>query len=499
MPNALNVVVAEPLRNNDALVRIQELTLHIADFQWLVTTVGGYLTEEDFRTFFLLPIVDLLAADQQYPNEHAGKRVDIRQIYWIILLLIMFSTTSGWRISSPPTHCRTSVWYYRTARRCAEVILVIYKILNLNSLGSNPIFPRELPPDCGNFRWYANANAYNPRFPLKNILSEDVGQQVDAYLIVQEIASAIVGSTETEMRKTNGIFKRSISGRNFIGSIEYNRHHFELWNQQYNLDNNIEAYVEPRPHIIVTLLRRFEDLARLMNNSRHASNFNNGEQPDFVPLLWRYVRNNNNNMVNVAVAANNAMVQGNNLLAAGLNQIQANVAVNANNFANAAVGLLPPGLQGPANPQIVRILQQREEQVAAQNLVVHNNLRNMINIVTQSFNNDILPLLLNPLPLPYIAPQRNHSVQNALTRNNNVQVNSIETLLNLPVFHFSSENQKAIAINVLTDNFVTFEGVIEMFENNWTANDNFQTRLQACRIPPALTLILLNGMNLLIS
>ena len=123
----------------------------------------------------------------------------------------------------------------------------------------------------------------------------------------------------------------------------------------------------------------------------------------------------------------------------------------------------------------------------------------MITIVNQSFNNDILPLLLNPLPLPYIAPQRTHSVQNALTRNNNVQVNSIETLLNLPVFLFSSENQKAMAINVLTDNFVTFEGFIEMFENHWTANDNFQTRLQACRIPPALTLILLNGMNLLIS
>jgi len=56
---------------------------------------GGYATEEDYRNFFLLPIVDLLAADQQYPVQHAGKRVDIRQVYWIILLLNMFSTTSG--------------------------------------------------------------------------------------------------------------------------------------------------------------------------------------------------------------------------------------------------------------------------------------------------------------------------------------------------------------------------------------------------------------------
>ena len=33
----------------------------------------------------------------------------------------------------------------------------------------------------------------------------------------------------------------------------------------------IEAYVEARPHIIVTLLRRFEGLVRIMNSARTAN------------------------------------------------------------------------------------------------------------------------------------------------------------------------------------------------------------------------------------
>ena len=43
--------------------------------------------------------------------------------------------------------------------------------------------------------------------------------------------------------------------------------------------------------------------------------------------MFRYIRNNNIE-VNVAVAADNAIVQGNNLIAQGLNQIQANISIN---------------------------------------------------------------------------------------------------------------------------------------------------------------------------
>ena len=99
----------------------------------------------------------------------------------------------------------------------------------------------------------------------------------------------------------------------------------------------IEAYVEARPHIIVTLLRRFEGLVRIMNSARTANNFSNDELPAFVPLVFRYIRNNSIE-VNVAVAADNAIVQGNNLIAQGLNQIQANVAVN---FSRSSCFILP--------------------------------------------------------------------------------------------------------------------------------------------------------------
>ena len=163
-----NVLVAHYNIVMDNMIRTDELSLNLLDFTWLVETVGGYISEQEYRTHFLLPIVATLPANTYAVAAAAGgKKVDIRQIYWCLLVLNMLSSMDGFRISSPPTHNPLSVWLFCVSRRVSEVVLVIFKQLGLDPLGNNPVFPRILPDDVGLFAWYRNN--YNPLIPTKKL------------------------------------------------------------------------------------------------------------------------------------------------------------------------------------------------------------------------------------------------------------------------------------------------------------------------------------------
>ena len=497
VPN--NALVSHETIQLDVMIRYNELELDLNNFTWLVEKVGSYALESDYRDNFLLPLVATLPANA-YPAVagNNSKKVDIRQLYWILLVLNMMSNMNGFKISCPPTHSPLSLWLYRTARRVSEVVLVIYKLLNKDCLGNNPVFPRNLPANVGNFAWYKNE--FNPLILTKNISCEVLGQSVDAYDKLREIENAILGNAEVELRGTNQVFKKSILGPGFMGSVVYNQNALNQWNHQQQLGNNVAPYVQAQPHVIVTFLRRIADNINKMLSMRLANGWNNLPIPAWVPIIFRTLVPGQAPVINIAQQANNAVNQGNALIAAGLNQFQANIGINAGAAVNAAAALLPPILRPAGNPQLLKIMTQREEQLANHKQAQNENFNDMMTLVNANFNNNIIPQLMAPPPIaPYAAPLRNPSVLAALARNGNAGINTIEALLDLNVFVFTSDQQRQSAITNLDSNFITFDGLIEMYETNWTANDNFRSRLHNCNIPQGLAIILVNGLNLLVT
>jgi hypothetical protein len=121
-------------------------------------------------------------------------------------------------------------------------------------------------------------------------------------------------------------------------------------------------------------------------------------------------------------------------------------------------------------------------------------------LANDNFNNNIIPALMAPPAIiPYAVPHRTPSVLAALVRNGTPNVDTIDALLQLPIFLFSNDEQRGIAINMLHGNFVTLDGIIEMYETKWSSVDNFRTRLRSCNIPEGLAIILVNGFNLLVN